>query len=86
MEGLNLFRHYALLGFDVCFTSLCGKDAIRMVKRYSYKAERALICEQIVDTSDDNRLKEVLNWMHDDIIQQEESGKYHESLETYLNS
>jgi len=84
MEGLDLFRYYSLLGFDVCFTSLCGKDAIRMVKRWSYQANRALISEQIVDTSELKRLREVLEWMYLDIIKQENTGNYHESLEDYL--
>ena len=52
MNYLDSCISYASLGYDVSLTNIYGKDAIRMVKRYSYKAERELICEQIIDILD----------------------------------
>jgi hypothetical protein len=80
----NLFKSiidYCLLGYDITLTNLYGKEAIRMVKRYSYIAERPLICEQIqghdILLKDENRFDEVLNFLYNDIQLQEETKNYY---------
>jgi hypothetical protein len=80
MEYLKMLLEYCSLGYDVYFTQLYGKDAITMTKRYSYKAERPLHCQQMFDHEkiDLERLRSCLDFMYTDIQEQEESKKYYE--------
>ncbi len=73
---------YASLGYDVTLTTLYGKEAIRMVKVYSYKAERKLTCEQIIEhdnLKDPENLHRILDFMYNDIQRQEETKEYYET-------
>jgi hypothetical protein len=88
METEKLFQQlidYSELGYDVTLTSLFGKEAIKMVKRYSYTAKQPLVCEQIQDHKslliDDFRLHQILQFLYDDIQEQEESGEYYKPFE-----
>lgn len=82
MEGLDIFKHYSNLGYDVFFTRIYGKEGLKMIKRYSYKAERPLICTQIFEYSDktEKDIKQCFQYMYEDIQEQEETGKYYEEL------
>lgn len=76
---------YSALGYDITFTYIYGKEALRMVKRYSHKAEKSLCCEQIVDHEkllyDEDRFLDIIRFLYKDIQNQEESGIYYEPLE-----
>lgn len=79
---LENIKHYSELGYDITLTSIYGKDAVRMVKRYSVPAERALICEQIVDhdeIGDNDYTFDFFNYMYENIQNQEQTKKYYES-------
>lgn len=82
MEGLDIFKYYSDLGYDTFFTRIFGKEGLKMIKRYSYKAERPLTCTQIFEYSDktEKDLRECLQYMYDDIREQEETGNYFEEL------
>ena len=72
--------HYACLGYDVSLTNIYGKDAIRMVKRYSYPAQRSLSCVQIQEhenLKDLDRLHDVLSYMYNNIEEQEKTENYY---------
>jgi hypothetical protein len=86
MEGIEHFKHYCDLGYDVSFTMLFGKEGIRMNKRYSYKTESPIMCEQMFRYSEasDLRLREALLFLYEDIREQELSGKIRVSTEEYL--
>lgn len=76
-------KDYSALGYDVYLTSLFGKDAIRMVKRYSYKSGSPVVCEQICEHEsllDLAKLHEILNFMYNNIQSQEKSGNYYRKL------
>jgi len=88
MKEQSLFQQlidYSSLGYDVTLTRLFGKDAIRMAKRYSHKAGQPIICEQIQNheslINQEFRLNEVLQFLYDDIQEQEVSGNYYSMLE-----
>lgn len=88
MKEQSLFQQlidYSSLGYDVTLTRLFGKDAIRMVKRWSHKAQQPLVCEQIQDhkslVEQDFRLNEVLQFLYDNIQEQEVSGNYYKILD-----
>lgn len=83
MEGdfFKQLKDYCDLGYDISMTHICGKDAIRMIKRYSYKAEKPLYCEQIVNhekLENEEYLQNVLDFMYNHIQQQEEKCNYYE--------
>lgn len=84
-ERFKKLIEYSALGYDITLTSLFSKDAIRMVKRYSYKSEKSLCCEQIADHEqllyDEDRFLNTIRFLYKDIQNQEESGIYHEPLE-----
>ena len=89
MELFKILIHYSNLGYDITLTSIVGKDGIRMVKRYSHKAERSLVCEQMSEHHkllDKKRLQETIQFLYDDIKNQEETGIYRQTTEEYLNS
>ena len=75
---------YSELGYDVTLTNLYGKKAIRMVKVYSYKAEKPICCEQIADhqelLQDENRFLNTMKFLYENIQKQEETGIYYEPL------
>ncbi len=83
-QGHNLFywaSSYSSLGYDISFTVIHGKEAIKMVKRYSSKAKRALICEQIQEhdqLKNPQLLHAVLEFLYNSIQEQEQTGKYYE--------
>jgi hypothetical protein len=86
-EFFAKLKEYSDLGYDVMLTSFFGKDAIRMVKRYSYVAEKPLVCEQIYSHDDlinSDTLNRVLDFMYNDIKNQEETKTYKEPMEDYL--
>jgi len=82
MEALKIFKYYSDIGYDVFFTKIFGKEGLKMVKRYSYKAERSLVCTQIFEYSEknDKELRECLLFMYNDIEEQEETGNYYEEI------
>jgi len=64
---------YSDLGYDISLTSLYGKEAIRMVKRYSHKREGEIVCEQICcheNLKDLVRLHEIIQFLYEDIQRQ----------------
>lgn len=75
---------YSSLGYDITLTNLFGKDAIRMVKRYSHKAEKALYCEQVADHEqllyDEDRFLDTIRFLYKNIQEQEETEIYYEPL------
>lgn len=46
---IQMFLEYCGLGYDVYFTSIVGKDAIRMTKRYSHKVGKCVNCQRVID-------------------------------------
>ena len=74
---LKTCREYSDLGYDLYLTSICGKDGIRMTKRYSYKFEGQVHSQQIWshDRLDKENLHTIVNFMYKDIQEQEESGE-----------
>lgn len=78
----NVFLNYDSLGYDACFTTFFGKDAVRLTKRYSHKAEKPLHCEQIFnkESKTENDLREVFDFMYNDIKEQEDTGNYRKPL------
>ena len=86
---LDYILDYCDLGYDFSPTMLYGKEAVRMVKRYSHKAERKLMCEQIFhhdELKNMDRLLIILDFMYQDIQQQEKSGEYYESSDYNIES
>jgi hypothetical protein len=82
-KSLQQILDYADLGYEISFTNIYGKDAVLMRKRYSHPAERALICEQIFDhehVKNKGRFAHLLNWLYDDIQEQEKTRIYKERL------
>ena len=76
--------NYTSLGYEITLISLYGKDAIRMRKAYSYKAERPLICEQVIhyeELQDEEQRAKIFEFLYNDIQEQEKSGKYKESVQ-----
>lgn len=74
-------RSYCDLGYDVTLTQLHGKEAIRMVKRYSFKRGDSITCEQIIEHDNfksEERLQKILQFCYDDIQRQEETKDYYE--------
>ena len=88
MDFLTACKSYSALGYDISLTSLFGKEAIRMVKRYSKPAERHLICEQIYSHDkliDEWEVHKITQFLYDDIQKQEAEGIYRNSGEEWLN-
>lgn len=82
-DSLQQILDYAGLGYEISFTQIYGKDAILMRKRYSHPAQQPLISEQIFNhehVEDKERFADLLNWMYDDIQEQEKKGVYKERL------
>jgi hypothetical protein len=78
---LEQLTFYCNLGYDITLTQLYGKDAIRMVKRYSHIAEKEVICEQIIEHDalrDEHYLNKVLTFMYENIEQQEKTKTFYE--------
>jgi hypothetical protein len=89
MKQLQMFIDYAMLGYDVSFTSIVGHEGIRMIKRYSHPAERSLVSEQIFaydEAKNEERLHSVLQFMYEDIQQQEETKDYRQTTAEWLQS
>lgn len=82
MEIIKIFLEYTSLGYDVYFTSIVGKDAITMTKRYSHKSESKLHCQQIYNHNklDEGSIRSVLEFMYNDIQEQEKTGEYKELI------
>lgn len=80
MKAIALLNNYCSLGYEVTLIRLYGKDAVRMKKVYSYKLEKPIYCEQIQDhdTLTFYRLVKLLDFMYNDIQQQEETGNLYE--------
>jgi hypothetical protein len=88
MDFLTTCKSYSALGYDISLTSLFGKEAIRMVKRYSKTAERHLVCEQIYShdkLTDEWEVHKITQFLYDDIQKQEAEGIYRNSGEEWLN-
>jgi len=67
-------KSYHDLGYNLYLTDLYGKDGIRMEKRYSYKAEKMLFCEQIIHHDriiDTEYLETILDFLYKEIELQE---------------
>jgi hypothetical protein len=82
-DSLQQIIDYANLGYEISFTHIFGKDAVLMRKRYSYRAHQALVCEQVFDhehIKDKEIFANLLNWMYNDIKDQEDKGVYRERL------
>lgn len=79
---IDVLLSYSSLGYDVSFTSIFGKDAIGMTKRYSHIAERELYCQQIFEHDNMNldRLRKVCDFMYENIQEQEKIGEYYEKI------
>ena len=75
---IQMFLEYCGLGYDVYFTSIVGKDAIRMTKRYSHKAGKCVHCQQVIDHDKltEEKLRSILDFMYHDIEKQEETGQF----------
>lgn len=72
-------KSYSSLGYDISLTTLYGKDAIRMVKRHSHKRGSSIVCTQVSehDKLDDlERFNDTVDWMYNDIQNQEETEEY----------
>lgn len=78
----EIIKEYSALGYDVSLTNIFGKDAVKMVKRYSYVRKDSILCEQIIDHDNltEERLQHVCDFMYRDIQNQEATGKYYTSL------
>lgn len=81
-DYLDAIISYAGLGYEITLITLYGKDAIRMRKAYSYKAERPLICEQVIhheDLKNPEQRHKIFEFLYNDIQEQEKTGKYYET-------
>ena len=79
MDQLKAILSYAALGYEVSFTTVYGHEMVLMKKAYSHKAEKPLICEQIFKHEkafDEKRFAELLDFMYEDIQEQEKTGIY----------
>lgn len=88
MNFLDTCKSYSALGYDITLTFMYGKEAIRMVKRYSHPAKRHLICEQIYEhdkLNDEWEIHKITKFLYDDIQKQEAEGIYRQSNEEWLN-
>lgn len=80
-DFLDYAIHYSILGYDINLGSVYGKDSIKMTKRYSHVREAKVYCEQIQEHEqlrNTERLAQVLDWMYNDIKEQEKTKKYFE--------
>jgi len=78
---LGKVMYYNSLGYEVTITKWMGKDAVKMVKRYSYKRCGEITCMQVTSSevfSDNKRIDHLLNYMYENIEEQEKTGKYYE--------
>lgn len=88
MNFLETCKSYSALGYDITLTFMYGKEAIRMIKRYSHPAKRHLICEQIYShdkLNDDWEVHKITKFLYDDIQKQENGTIYRKSIEEWLN-
>lgn len=88
MDLIQKFINYANLGYDVSLTSIVGFDGIRMVKRYSHVAEKALISEQVVsydELKSEESLEKILRFLYEDIQNQEKTKEYRSSTAEWLS-
>jgi hypothetical protein len=84
---LQIILNYSSLGYDLIFTTIVGKDAIRMVKRYSHIAEKHIVSEQIYNHEElcnEKTLRSVANFLYNDIQEQEKTKTFRQSMSEYL--
>ena len=84
MKQLQMLIEYASLGYDFSLTNIYGKEAVQMIKRYSYKKEGPVKCLQMYEhekIKNETEFSRILQFLYDDIQEQEKTGKYYEDLE-----
>jgi hypothetical protein len=88
MSKFESMSNYATLGYETTLTMMLGKEAVRMVKVYSHKTECSISCEQIHEfsSSKDEYFFKVLDFMYNDIQEQEKTGKLRILLNEYLKT
>ena len=68
---------YAELGYEITLTKFGGRQTITMRKRYSYRADKSLVCQQSFDhkdVTDPNKFAALNQFMYSDIEKQEEKA------------